>query len=36
METYYLLEFFMFFNDISVLRGTDWDRNTSLNAAETY
>ena len=36
METYYLLEFFMLFNNIGVLRCTNWDMNTSMNAAETY
>jgi len=36
METYCVLEFFMLFNDIGVLRGTNLDRNTCMNAAETY
>jgi len=36
METYCVLEFFMFFSNTCVLRGTNLDRNTSLNAAETY
>jgi hypothetical protein len=35
METYCVLEFFMFFHNIGVLRGTNWDRNTSMNATET-
>jgi len=35
METYCVLEFFMFFHSIGVLRGTNWVGNTSMNATET-
>jgi len=35
METYCVLVLFMFFSNIGVLRGTNWVRNTSMNAAET-
>jgi hypothetical protein len=33
MESYCLLEFFMFSSNIGVLRGRNWDRNSSMNAA---
>jgi hypothetical protein len=34
MESDCVLEFF-FLNNIGVLRGTNWDRNNGMNAAET-